>query len=148
MLSKLFNLPWPPGFFWLDCPCCGVECSECDGPAARTWEITVAGVTNGTCSNCGDYNGTFQLNHNPLGGCSWFTVFNSSGCTVFGVSNWLLGIDSSNAVLNAQGDFTTAVEYRLATSSFDCLGSNVMTLISSGSECNNWPSTITIAPAA
>ncbi|MCH7688065.1 MAG: hypothetical protein IH899_15530 [Planctomycetes bacterium] len=23
MLSKLFNLPWPPGFFLPNCPCCG-----------------------------------------------------------------------------------------------------------------------------
>ena len=25
MLSKLFNLPWPPGFFFPECPCCADE---------------------------------------------------------------------------------------------------------------------------
>ena len=45
MLSKLFNLPWPPEFFFPDCPCCAPPgdtpwCSEPTKLALQSGQFT------------------------------------------------------------------------------------------------------------
>ena len=149
MLSKLFHLPWPPEFFWPECPCCGITCSECTDLAPSVWKITVSGITNGDCSTCSVFNGTdIQLPDFGID-CTWASepaqssCFSPPGTGELWVLNTTFGVEW---VLTAQGNPTIG-RWTRSLASFDCLGSNVMTLASSSSQCNNLPSTITIAPA-
>lgn len=62
-------------------PCCGVvKCANCNaGQTMEQVQVVLAGIANGTCSNCGTYNGTFILDRfGGSGSCCW-TVFVPSG---------------------------------------------------------------------
>jgi len=43
-------------------PCCSPElCNLCNPACSNHMQIVVAGMTNGTCATCTDFNGTFEL---------------------------------------------------------------------------------------
>ena len=153
MLSKLFKLPWPPGFFFPGCPCCieQVTCATCtDSTLAKIWEFTISGVTNGSCSNCAnDYNGTFQVtnvfvcrsNTSELTTCGSFTSLERYRLDILSGPGPSFGRLSSHIGLEKQSIWSNA--------DFDCLGSNVLTQefpSDSNDVCFGWPSTVTVKP--
>lgn len=77
MLSKLFNLPWPPRFFWVDCGCCDcVHDTNCD--ATISWQFAIAGVVDDTDICCSDLNATYNLTGNtPV----WSGSVSGSSCS-------------------------------------------------------------------
>ena len=104
MLSRLFNLPWPPEFFLKGCPCdpavfdkiADNACDHCPDGAPVTWKFTVSGITNGTCSACDDYNGVnIELtNFNQVGNvCSWVDGVDAPCAS--GFTRWNLQLDDS-----------------------------------------------------
>jgi hypothetical protein len=63
------------------CCCGGLDCSACNGGTTHSsYQIDIAIVTNGSCSNCSVYNGTFILAQNPSGVCTFFYNFPSLHC--------------------------------------------------------------------
>lgn len=142
-------------FFFPETPCCpgGVTgCLACVAAPAQ-WQMTVSGITNGSCSNCDRWNGTVILkNHTliPLAGgpCLWSSPVElgsapcPAGCG--DCSRWTLVLTSVEAELFIDGLSMGA--YTLPLTSFDCLGSNTLILGRASDDCLNWPSTITLEP--
>ncbi len=140
MLSKLFNLPWPPGFFWKGCPCCP-DCSlvNCSG---TTLEFTVAGVTNDDCITCDGLNATYTLA--GFTGVSWSDTSISTTCSGFGGFAILLCSVGFPMRLQIQLDSFVIVEWTF-NGEFDCdAGPFVFTLKTNNSKCSDWPSTVTV----
>lgn len=154
-----------PMFFWPGCPCCGggeeLECEPCE-TMSECWEMTVAGVTDNTCTLCTNFNGTFTLRRQESCSDCRFTSdesFNSqrknafSVCTLAGIkwmmerlpsdlTKWHLSITSATSICNA----STYPLYTLDNASFDCEGPNTFTFVSASSNECNWPATITVEP--
>lgn len=85
LLLLLFNslMLCPVAFFWGGCGCCGgCACEECtEGEYDCTYQIELAGITNGTCSSCGDLNATYIVGHDPATGANCrHTLFASLPC--------------------------------------------------------------------
>lgn len=64
-------------------PCCcgGAACIFCtSGTVADELEVTIAGLANGTCSNCGDLNDTYILQSvgEVPAGCCWTYEFSET----------------------------------------------------------------------
>lgn len=147
-----------------DCPCCNPpwawtsippefgDCNSC--PAApNTWRTTVAGVTDGTSTNCTGFNGTHDI--------PW--VLDIPG-TPGGRCNWFLFISVSNVValkmdpLGPTEFDNVTVEFSLVpggvVATYDLTfpantlcsdrGPHTLSLTSSSSDCDTWPATIDI----
>jgi len=142
-------------FMFPTTPCCptGITgCSACAAAPAQ-WRMVVSGITNASCGNCNRWNGTIILtNHTliPLSGgpCFWSSPVEpgfapcSAGCA--NCSRWTLVLAAVEAELLIDG--LSMGVYTLPLTSFDCLGTNTLTLGRGSSDCANWPATITIEP--
>jgi hypothetical protein len=54
--------------------CCGNPCLNCSGGSAAhaNVQVVIAGITNGLCSSCASWNGTFILvQQTPATPCAW-----------------------------------------------------------------------------
>lgn len=145
-------------FFNVDCNClcagpspcqyCPDWASDANGYVTKCWEVTIAGVTNGTCSVCVDFNRAWNLAH--LVGCSFAEgTPNTEYCNSGQVGGVNLATEVLVGVLTwrlyFRVGFTTIIaEYQLADISWDCEGPNVMSLVSSDGTCSGWPSTVTV----
>ena len=150
---------------WFPCCCNGsgggggyegptIACAGYDAIAAQ-WEVVIAGVTNGTCTNCTISNGTWILSDTLSGTPSLcaFAIspgFSSPMCGFFGGGTALaLTIEVGGfAILQTTGVSTSNVplRWRIDYASFDPLGPNVLTDFHAGTECQTQPSTVTITP--
>lgn len=120
-----------------------VVCSQCP-VAPQRWKLSVSGITNGECTECGALNGDFTLNH--ISGCNWATD-SVSACEpafptwslFYGSNTWFLQTETMGAGLGP-------VQYTLAASLFRCLQPN--TLVHSGDSgfCATFPDQLTIIP--
>lgn len=136
------------------CCCGGGGCCGCIS-YPKMYETTVEGVTAGTCSDCetveGAINNTHPLQINYFAACAWGVQWSTGPCG--GVTDVLqvdLTCDATDFILT----FRSAVgsppaiyaTYKLARSSWVCLGSNVMSLLSNDGSCATWPATLTVLP--
>ncbi len=155
MLSRLFNLPWPPEFFLGGCPCCTTSgCAECPSGAPVVWEVPdISTLSNKGCESgdCQDVIGPFRLTHTS--GCIWdgvnFPICNNEADDF--LFRWQLEFVNITQVwqLIFASQLIRDATYELAAASFDCLGSNVMPRITppASISCDGYPSSITISPA-
>lgn len=144
-----------------DCPCCGVECCGCHTTQTlrSIWNLSVAGITNGTCSGCSEWNGDFELKWGSA--CNWADQADSpSPCQATPLPDdcyfhyrWLLnrqitGPSGDGYYLQQLTDLTGTVDrYFRAIANWDCTGSNVMSFLSDPEGvCTNWPATVTVTP--
>ena len=67
------------------CSCC-VSCPVCvpPGGAPSSFEVVIANITNGSCTDCDDLNGTFIADYQGTNGatCYWRYTFPSTTCEV------------------------------------------------------------------
>lgn len=117
------------------------DCALCPS-APIVWLLTVSGITGS--SDCMSLDGTYHLRHTS--GCSWPSdEFND----VTGTWAWRLDAVFTGFayvwVLRAGNSLDPIyADYRLAHSGWDCLGTNVLTLLTS-TGCT-FPGTLTLTP--
>jgi hypothetical protein len=112
---------------------------------AEFWSFSVAGLTDGTCSDCGNLNGDWLLLHAPIvGPCTWLGP-NVPFCGPLSQGRWVLNVVDGNVRLGVSDPGVGLWE--LPVSSFDPLGPNVMELVTDFETCEGLPATITIEPA-
>lgn len=59
----------------LMCPPLTDRCGTCQpGTQGTTVDVTIAGVTNGTCTDCANHNGTFTMTADPSGGPCFYDL--------------------------------------------------------------------------
>lgn len=148
----------PAGFFLPNCACCAAvyppitTCAQCPTAPAQ-WSMTVAGITNGFCTNCARWNGSWTLTNHTItgragGACYWSTPAEAGAAPcLFAASNsprWQLLLTATQAELTVDGG--GGGSWTLAIGSFNCTGTNVLSKVSADTDCNNWPATITIDP--
>jgi len=150
MLSRLFNLPWPPGFFQCGCPCDTQTnaCSKCPDGAPAEWTFDVSGIIDNFCTqgDCPEANGTFTLIHQS--GCIWKTA--TFGSTCIADSFWKLEyfLTPDRWELQHLGpNISSSPPFVIDNADFDCLGDNILASLSTvGIECKDYPATATISP--
>lgn len=67
------------GFFLGGCPCCAEGCPHCSSSTPQQLQVVVSGVTNGSCNQCSNLDGTYictlagQTGSPPpgVGACLW-----------------------------------------------------------------------------
>lgn len=125
----------------------GVEIAEC-------WEVVIAGVTDNNCTDCDEnLNGVFLLdnpNNNNFFTCTFTYDFSPAWCLGNGTT---ITLTYSTLQTNVTLSMPTAfggpiINYEIARSSFNELGSNVMSLNTSSTACSDLPSTVTVSPAS
>ena len=172
MLSKLFKRPWPPGFFWPECPCCDTgDCPSCgfclDDLSPQIFQFSISGVEDDVGSNCDDYNGTWQVEcETPTDDlCEWWSEEFAPG----GEPRYILQIKKAvNPVAQIHW-----VQYQLHALGFlgfggplfafwtwdgpnvpdtdplelvDCMVSHNLEFRSNSTACKTWPSIVAVAP--
>lgn len=148
--------PVAPAFLFPGCGCCEgcgtIDISSgCDGctEIPGCYEFSIAGVQNGSCTNCNNWNRTIKVE--SLGGCLWVSGFLTAemcnedfiaaelGFTGGGDPRWELRLrDTPNHAYAI---------YRVDGGAWDCLATNIMSLDSSSARCTGWPNEITVEPA-
>ena len=126
------------------CTQCGVECTSCP-VAPATWTVTLAGITDGTCSDCETWNRQYLMTFNPTGGgtaCVWTETI-SLGCSVIKAQFSISG-GTANFALFSSGGGVAAWELG---SGVNCFAANVLTLSGAIAECSTLPATVTVSPA-
>ena len=68
-----FAVPLALGFVTMCC--CGATCDKCSGTPPAQYQIVFATITNSSCTDCGECNGTWTVD-GPIGGvgvgsCFW-----------------------------------------------------------------------------
>jgi hypothetical protein len=127
----------------MPCACCGSGCCGCSATPAN-WTLTVAGLADGTCVGCANYNGTFNLA--SLQPCIWVTGLAGFCPNTGDPYEFRCDVDGFFR-LYVGGSAGTNVAVYKALSAFNCLGTNVLTLESNSGLCTNLPGTITVSPA-
>ncbi len=135
------------------------DCDECSGTnPPRCWELVVGGVTDNDCDQCNeDINGTFILkndgifnNCNTFGGnCAWCTDEKENcGEGTADRFNLTFGGGTTTLVIFARTNTIdpASATYRQDPLPFNCNQSITLELISSTSDCSNFPSQLTIEP--
>lgn len=123
-------------------PCCG-----CSSVPLR-YSVPVAGVTNGTCSNCSVYNATHTLTEGVS--CIWTSPSLAAACA--GTEDAFVDMqcvgDNMILVFNTRngGDVSGIAEYRKALADWSCLGANTLSLFSNTGDCATWPANLTATP--
>lgn len=124
----------------------GVCCGCLTTPAV--YRLTaMAGITNGTCTKCTNYNGTFDLTTN--GACQWKSA-RFAGCAspaVPALGGWQLYCDTANWYLIPEDILVTDTDfiyYVKAKSGWNCNGINVMALAGTAVACLTFPATATV----
>ena len=78
-----------PLFFFPSCLCCGTPCTCCDPTTVpSTYQIDTSGFTNGLCTSCANYNGSFIATQDfsvcevtlGISGCCWVYTMSSGYC--------------------------------------------------------------------
>lgn len=157
-LSRIFKRPWPPEFFWQNCPCC----EACPAPATCDEGACVAFGTVEDCSYCATAPWRYKINFgvSPCFDCcpnasGQHTVCWDSSCTwkskTFACGGdtyrWqlVIGATSTVSLVRTAGSGTLInVEYQ-KTSAWGCLCENSMDLQSS-SNCDDARDGVCIAP--
>lgn len=164
-ISPIFERLRKRFYFTPGCHCCGTPetgsyCTvDCPDDTFKCWEIVIAGVTDGTCSDCNEnYNGTWTLVWQS--NCAWTAVINSSsvcGSTAPAAIQMnrggltpgtCSGTQPGSVVVNGPAFGGAMATWELTDiGNFNCEGDNEYTLCSSRGECATWPTTITATPA-
>ena len=121
----------------------------------RWWAVEISGVTNDVCSDCDVFNGVHLLDffNQVIAESDDITTTCASGSPFTFRFSW--GLDSGTwylYLLVYYGPTTSDVyaTYRKTLGSdahgINCVGANVLDLISNSSECQTWPSTVTVRP--
>lgn len=114
------------------------------------WQLVIAGVVDDGSPpppprNCPCINGTWLLRlvSNGSGVCTWRSPVPTPGC-----GGWNLTCDGTNYLLGFDGGpgAGSNAQYAAPIATWNCLGPNVMTLVSSTGPCV-WPATVTVTPA-
>lgn len=145
--------PWPPGLGWDGSSSSSSSSStteppgSCDVCPSTEWLVTISGIGGSSrYGSCGVINGTWHLRfvNSSLYSCLWESFEHVSGAYVQ-LYYWRAPLNRFEIVLAIGGHYNAT--YRLSADSFNCDGSNVMTLIDSPPpDCSGHPSTITIDP--
>jgi hypothetical protein len=174
-----FGLAFAPNGGIRTCCCdliADLECNQCEDPnfTHECWEIAIAGVTNGACSDCDSLDGIYLVQHVfVFGDCIWAETQvpvsdpfcpNSMGVDryemnqleMFGLPSSVPGGIPNNGVIRIRIEFistgTESIVYYIIPESrtFDCDGPNEFELSVnqfSTNSCASWPDTITAIPA-
>ena len=147
ILAPAERLIFPRLNFWTGClpdeSCCGIlECGTelCDdGDAPEQYQIDLAGITNGDCSNCGNLNASYILTNcqENVDRCTWNIEFTNVCDCGGGVAYNLIKLELSASgpnhfwdvyvrtrdgvcALNI-GDTNMKLRYRKTNGATDCL---------------------------
>jgi len=145
--------PFTPAFFFSGC--CG--CQEDEGPgegqtddctqcpvAPLQWLLTVTGTTNGFCTTCSGYDGSFVLTWQEV--CTWNSEIITPACPADERSfRWQLNVSPTLATVVSSGMFFPA-SFQLARASFNCTGSNTLPGVASFPTHCIFPATVTVTP--
>ena len=120
-------------------------CGQC-AAAPLNWSLTVSGIGQAgslLCppGDCARLNGTFTLKYRN--GCNWTT--DALAC---GNPCWQLQYDATHTLWRLNG--ASAFVWSLAPAGFQCLAANTLAFnsgLTSSSDCNNLPATLTVTPA-
>jgi len=128
-------------------------CNQCVAAPVQ-WKVAFSGLTNGSCTECGDLNTTFTLDNQAGPGidCRWQTQFDACGIGIGDRSSITLEHDnvlSRWALIVALHTPSSGASYYLDDASFQCLGRNAMVLDPSsvGASCRAWPAVVLVVPA-
>ncbi len=133
------------------------DCSDCVEGMSECWELVVAGVSTGTCSNCNEYNGIFILQNQPLNlplhdACTFFypefSAASTPGCADTNVK-WFMQRIVGTWYLIAGEFVSIATSLNIAVytiSAFDCNGPNIFNLLIQNGNCSGFPATLTVEP--
>lgn len=91
------GLVFPSGLFGLTrnylakknnpgCGCCGAdECENCLGDRPDSYEVTISGYANGTCTTCAAWDGTYVCDSftASAGSCVWVYDIGGTNCSGF-----------------------------------------------------------------
>ena len=116
--------------------------------------VVIPSLTGGACCTAftGTHTLTFQNTPGPPISCNWLKTFSCDG------NSATIKVDYDNIgtfgadvfALSIVANFGPFAHYTIPAASFDCLGSNVFSLHSSGTSsyaCATWPATLTVNPA-
>lgn len=114
--------------------------NDCD---AATYSFSLAGLANGTCSDCANLIQSYTLNWNSLVG-KW--LWNSSGEACGGVITTILQYSNGYYELLIYANGNGAV-YRLDGMSWNTSSPNTLVRLTAEDPgwCNDWPATITVS---
>ena len=149
------------------------ECLICV-ETPNCWEVTIGGVTSGTCLDCVDINDVWTLEQDDcwVGGlstdpeCRWgvqtsndettrseaCSTFPSTECSETTFDGWikLYYVETTalwELAIGMEGSETNGAVYELIDANWECLGPNTMNLVSNGGSCATWPATLTLESA-
>ena len=132
----------------IQCPCCGdlIICCGCSTGTARRWLLQVTGISNGTCTACNQYNGTFILFELILNSCFWVSNLPDAG----GISNPCRGTFAawqlSCTHIIANGVAGTAIATYSLAGTWQCRAQNTFVLVDQDDQCIGFPTQLTINP--
>lgn len=112
----------------------------CYCSSANQYDITLSGITNGTCGNCSAVNGTHRASWALDVGthCIWQTGTVATACVGYPDYIQLSILDDGSAVISCMGGLAL-----YSAASFNCSGSTTFDRDSQTGGCN-WPTTITV----
>jgi len=114
-------------------------------PAPDEWEVTVSGLTNGTCNFCSIYNGTHKMAY--VGSCTWRKTFSVNGpCNPMLPGQCSFFVNPTDTALSfraAGAALTVAYTGPAAANFYDPI---TLTKITTDATCIGWPATIVVSP--
>jgi len=120
------------------------DCAGC-AVVAQRWKVTLSGIGNGLCTDCGLLNGAWILERDfAYSGCVWTA---QHGACVVGAaaSEFRFSVAPSSRYFFIVTHSLYAAKYR-PVGAFDCLGPNTFELFDSAGFCTNYPATIVLEP--
>jgi hypothetical protein len=113
-------------------------CSACPDGAAVQYRFSLAGISNGVCTDCANLDGDVTVTW--VGGCTW----QSPGVSVCGQPPvpWVLTIGASTIDL----DGPISLIYHASRGGWDCLSPLLMPILFSGPACVGYPGSVTLTP--
>lgn len=133
------------------CNCCGgTNCNRCQSPV-----VLITGITDASCSDCLDFNGTYELRPSTFGiPCAWDTASATPPdipyyglCPTFtGKPRWELRYSSGVwTVIAGNGTGQTLATWTCADADFNTPGTSSFTFATSvGPECVFSSSTVAV----
>ncbi len=121
------------------------DCIDCPY-MPRRWQVTISGVENGSCTDCGLVNGTWVMERVPTSaGCLWSADLDICGGEAAGLSavRFYRWFNYTYLIINAMS--LHIARYR-PQGTFDCYGSNTFELFQASTHCSNWPATLVMEP--
>lgn len=125
--------------------CCPVPCGDCD-EMPRSFSVAFAGMTDNSCTDCDEFNGTYFLN---------YVEDSSPDCVWTGAAAQLCGNDITLRLTYTAGILTLVLDNGTGTEAtfntggdpINCLGPNVLDQTDGSGSCNDWPASVTLTPA-